>query len=55
MMREAKSTPSFAMLTTVGFEFGARRWRSLLALWTLIVEVAGSNLGLEVVCVCVCL
>ena len=46
MMHEAsKPTPSFAMPTTVGFGFSARRWRSVLALWTLIVEVAGSILG----------
>ena len=54
MMHEASEpTPSFAMPTTVGFGISARRWRGVLALWTLVVEVAGSILGLEVVCVCV--
>ena len=56
MMHEASSlTLSFAMPPTLGFGFGARHLHSVLALRTLIVKVAGSILGLEVRCVCVCL
>ena len=51
----SKSTLSFAMPITDSFEAGARRWHSVLSLRTLIVEVAGSILGLEAHCACVCL
>ena len=51
----SKSTPSFAMPTTVGFKASTRRWHSVLALRTLIVEVVGSILELEAHCACVSL
>ena len=35
------------------FGFGARHWHTVPALWTLIVKVAGSILGLRPRCVCV--
>ena len=41
------------MPTTLGFGFGAHRWHDVLALWTLIVKVAGSIFGLQARFVCV--